>query len=70
MRASEDLFGGDHHDAIISLHEGRGAGAALFNPDKIRNTLRQLIRWASGRALRKHRTALLLCRVPESIPRR
>jgi hypothetical protein len=57
-KASADLHGGWHSRAIETQYEGRGNGLAPWNEDKIKNCLRQLIQWASGKKLRKYKTAL------------
>jgi hypothetical protein len=57
MGKQDDLFGGDHADAIISLNAGRGTGTC-WNPEKILNCLRNLVRWQSARKLRTHQTRL------------
>ena len=60
MGKQDDLFGGDHHDAIILLHAGkelRGTGQC-WNPTRILNALKNLVRWQSPKRLRKYKTTL------------
>ena len=57
MKASGDLHGGFYCDAIIAQFTGKGTGAC-YNPTKILQALRQLVRWSSRRALTNHRTRL------------
>jgi hypothetical protein len=57
MQANQDLFGGWHSSIVESLHEGRGTGQ-VWNPTKILNSLKSLVRWQSPKTLRKHRTRL------------
>lgn len=56
-KASTDLHGGYYSDCVISQFTGRGTGQ-VWNPTKILNSLKNLVRWQSPKTLRKHRTRL------------
>jgi hypothetical protein len=49
--------GGYYSDCVIAANAGRGTGQ-VWNPTKILNSLRNLVRWQSPKTLRKHRTRL------------
>jgi hypothetical protein len=57
MKASGDLHGGYYSDAVIAANAGRGTGQ-VWNPTKILNSLKNLVRWQSSKKLRKHQTRL------------
>jgi hypothetical protein len=57
MKASGDLHGGWHSRAVEELHAGRGTGQS-WNPTRILNALKNLVRWQSPKTLRKHKTRL------------
>src|SRR5580658_10117740 len=57
MQANQDLFGGWHSSIVESLHAGRGTGQC-WNPTRILNALKNLVRWQSPKRLRKYKTTL------------
>ena|ERR1022692_2827863 len=56
----------DYAEAVLSLHAGRGTQDALWHPETIVNTLRQLER---GRITLKHLKTALLCFTCQSVQR-
>jgi hypothetical protein len=57
MQANQDLFGGWHSSIVESLHAGHGTGQS-WNPTRILNALKNLVRWQSPKRLRKYKTTL------------
>jgi hypothetical protein len=56
-KASTDLHGGYYSDCVISQFTGRGTGQ-VWNPTRILNALKNLVRWQSPKTLRKYKTTL------------
>jgi hypothetical protein len=57
MGKQNDLFRGWHSRAVEELHEGHGTGQC-WNPTRILNALKNLVRWQSPKTRRKHKTRL------------
>ena len=59
MQANQDLFGGWHSRAIEEQFAGKAHGTGqVWNPTRILNALRNLVRWQSPKTLRKYKTTL------------
>jgi hypothetical protein len=75
MSGRGDIYTGYYTLAVEGLHEGKGAGDAPWNPERIVNCLRQLEKW-TRRALSNRKTRLQcfaghgLQRVADAFPNR